>query len=114
MTRKILFVIMLVAAVSCQSNLQKRGVLVRNGVLSENKYIIVCKGYPGNKKVNKIQRNGLAQEAALINAQILARKFLTDDIDVIRYGSIESVESFGDYVVIEYVVEFKNIKKYLK
>lgn len=110
----IIFLLAILGFTACQSNLQKKDVLVKNTLLSKDKYLIVCKGYPGNNKVGKVQRIGLAKEAALVNAQVLARKFIRDDIDVIKHGVIRSIETYNDYVVLEYVIEFKNIKKFLK
>ncbi len=116
MNRNLFIVLLFVSVtfVACDKTSNKRDVLVEKKIISQNEYLIICKGYPKEGIDNKIQKVALAKEAALLNAQVLAGNYLKPEVDVIRNGLVKKYTIYDDYVVIEYVVQYKNIKKYIK
>lgn len=99
---------------------QKRGVdrsavLVKKDFLNDNTYVIICRGFP-KEGLEGLQAVETSKEAALLNAQIIARETFSDSIDVVKGGSVESYEvnERQGYAQIRYVVKAPGLKKNLK
>ncbi len=105
--------LLLASMLSAQEPAPKRDVLVKKWFKNYNTYIIRCKGYP-KEGTGGIARTGSAKEAALLNAQVLAREIFTDAVDVIKSGRIVEYKLQKDYVIITYEVKKKGLKKYLR
>ncbi|MFC1669699.1 hypothetical protein ACFL20_04850 [Spirochaetota bacterium] len=88
--------------------------LIKAKVISKNKYLIVCRGYPREGLTNKIQIKVTAQEAALLYAQAVAKSRFVDTINVVQFGEIKGYKTKEDHVEIYYIINKKNISSYLK
>ena len=116
---KILFsllsLILLLAFTSCRENnnlTMSRPILIESKQLSQNEYLIKCAGYPKDG-LEGIQMEESAKEAALLNAQMIAKnKFKT--IDTVKLGEIRKNVFKGSAAEIEYVIVYPDIKKYLR
>ena len=120
MNSKILFisfaaVFLLLALFSCRENdnlTMSRPVLIEVKQLSPNEYLIRCAGYPKDG-LEGIQMEESAKEAALLNAQMIAKnKFKT--IDTVKLGEIRKNVFKGSAAEIDYVIVYPDIKKYLR
>jgi len=72
----------------------------------------MCKGYP-KPDTTGIQATETAKEAALLNAQYIARGIFAEEVDVIKDGIIDGFSINPDYVVITYSIRHPNIKRYI-
>lgn len=72
----------------------------------------MCKGYP-KPDTTGIQATETAKEAALLNAQYIARGIFSEEVDVIKDGIIDGFSINPDYVVITYSIRHPNIKRYI-
>jgi hypothetical protein len=52
-----------------------------------------------------------AREAALLNAQIIARETFVKSVDVVKNGTVLQYEMFDDHAVIHYQVKKQGLKK---
>ena len=93
---------------------EKKTVLVSEKMLSKNTYRIVARGYPRPGLTDKKKIEGTAKEAAILNAQLLARDRFIDSFDVIQNGKIERIIVNADSVDVWYLLSWPNIKLYLK
>lgn len=104
-----------IALLSCSHQISIQGkpdVLVKKYLKDDSTYIIMCKGYP-KQDTTGIQATETAKEAALLNAQYIARGIFSEEIDVIKNGVVEGFSINPDYVVITYSIRHPNIKRYL-
>ncbi len=88
-------------------------VLIKNYFADDNTYVIVCKGFP-KEGIEPAEAKGTAKEAALINAQMIAKQTFKDSVDVIKNGAVEKYTEYENFAVIYYIVKFPRLKKYLK
>jgi hypothetical protein len=86
--------------------------LVEAKKISENQYLIICRGLPKKGLSNKVQQSGTAKESALLYAQYYAKQKL-GNIDPAS-GTIQSYEFNGEYGTIYYLIEKENIDNYIK
>ena len=88
----------------------KRIVLVKEKLLSKNTYLIVARGYAmeGSKRPADS-----AKEAALLNAQILAKERFNGAFDVVKNGKAEKYVVRDDSADVHYVLTWPNIKRHL-
>jgi hypothetical protein len=100
--------------VFAQTGETKRKVLIEEKLLSKNEYRITARGYPKPDLTDPVQINGSAREAALLNAQILARERFRESLDVIRSGTAKSYRKGDGYCDVQYIITFPNIKNYLR
>jgi hypothetical protein len=103
--KKIFLIVMIQALAIPVLGLSMRDVLIDKGFRDDNTFFIICKGYPDLTLKNETQRAESAKEAALINAEMIARELFDDSVDVVRNGLIEDYTTRGDYTVITYVVQ---------
>ena len=89
----------------------RRTVLIKKYFHDNSTYVIVCKGYPKEGSTGKPAVD-LAREAALINAQVIAKERFT--IDVVKHGFVEKYTDFEGYSVIYYKVKLPNLKRYYR
>ena len=105
----------LLAFTSCRENdnlTMSKPVLIEAKQLSPNEYLIKCAGYPKDG-LEGIQMEESAKEAALLNAQMIAKnKFKT--IDTVKLGEIRKSIFNGSAAEIEYVLVYPDIKNYLR
>ena len=108
-------IFVLIGFTSCRENdnlSMSRPVLIEAKQLSPNEYLIKCAGYPKDG-LEGIQMEESAKEAALLNAQMIAKnKFKT--IDTVKLGEIRKSIFNGSAAEIEYVLVYPDIKKYLR
>lgn len=102
-----------VANISAQSEKEKKNILIKNWFIDYNTYMIICKGYPkvGTSGYSSINT---AREAALINAQFIARDIFDKSVNVVRNGTVIKYEQFDDYVIIHYEIKKKGLKNRLR
>lgn len=91
----------------------KQNIVLRKGFQGSNKYLIVCKGFP-KEGTEGLQRRETAKEAALFNAQMIARDIFNDTVDPIRNGIAKKFVVYDDYAVVYYEIEKYNLKKRLR
>ncbi len=114
--RGIIPLLILVISMAACSNSPKIGstpreVLVNKYFQDENTYVIVARGYP-KAGLSEMQAIGTAQEAALTNAQIIARQSFDSTVDVIKAGQVKKYENRGTHVIITYLVKGNNLKSH--
>jgi hypothetical protein len=94
------------------SGTKERGsALVKKYFRDDDTFIIVAKGFPRENVDNQVQALETAKEAALLNAQIIAKEAFDDSVDVVRKGSVESYEVFDDYATVTYIVSMNGLNK---
>ena len=113
----LIFIIgLLVMLISCSQQISIQGkpdVLVKKYLKDDSTYVIICKGYP-KPGTSGIQATETAKEAALLNAQYIARGIFTEDIDVVKDGIVDGFSINQDFVVITYSIRHPNIKQYVQ
>ncbi len=57
---------------------------------------------------------GTAREAALLNAQVLAREVFTSGVDVVKAGSPERYIDGKGYAMIYYILRHPGLRRYAK
>ncbi|MFW5770979.1 MAG: hypothetical protein ACOCX9_06050 [Spirochaetota bacterium] len=87
--------------------------LVKKYFQDDNTYIIIARGYP-KPGLPEMQAINTAQEAALTNAQVIARQSFDDSVDVIKAGRVKEYENRGNHVVVTYVVILKDLRDHKK
>lgn len=89
------------------------GTLIKKYFKDSDTYVIICKGYPkpGTKAGEAV---GTAREAALLNAQILAREVFTSGVDVVKSGSPERYIDGKGYAMIYYIIRHPNLRRFAK
>lgn len=100
---------------SCSQQISIQGkpdVLVKKYLKDDSTYVIMCKGYP-KPDTTGIQATETAKEAALLNAQYIARGIFSEEVDVIKDGIVDGFSINPDYVVITYSIRHPNIKRYI-
>ncbi len=90
---------------------ERRTTLVKKYFKNDDTFIIVAKGYPREGVDNQVQQLETAKEAALLNAQIIARESFDDTVDVVKKGSVDSYEVFDDYATVTYIVTMDRLNK---
>jgi hypothetical protein len=111
----ILLIVMSIIVVSCSQQISIQGkpdVLVKKYLKDNSTYVIICKGYP-KPDTTGIQATETAKEAALLNAQYIARGIFSEEVDVIKDGIVDDYSINPDYVVITYSIRHPNIKRYI-
>lgn len=111
--KKYILCIIILSVLSCYEKNNKTEIIVKKQFINTNTYEIVCKGWPKESLTGKARLES-AKEAALINAQLAAKKIFKEPIDVIRHGTISMYDINDDYVTIHYIITYKNLKKYFK
>jgi hypothetical protein len=102
------------ATISCGGSAgtqERRTTLVKKYFKNDDTFIIVAKGYPRETVDNQIQALETAKEAALLNAQIIAKESFDDTVDVVKKGSVDSYEVFDDYATVTYSVTMNGLNK---
>ncbi len=87
----------------------KEKVLISKWFRNKNTYVIVCRGWPKESLTGK-KRIESAKEAALINAQFIARDIFNKSVDVVKNGTIEKYKTYKNHVTIYYTVKKKGLK----
>lgn len=111
----IVLIVMSILFMSCSQQISIQGkpdVLVKKYLKDDSTYVIMCKGYP-KPDTHGIQATETAKEAALLNAQYIARGIFSEEVDVIKDGIIDNYSINPDYVVITYSIRHPNIKRYI-
>src|SRR6056297_1398369 len=113
----ILHILILFSLAACSSKptigASPRESLLKKYLKDDNTYIIIARGYP-KPGLPEIQAINTAQEAALTNAQVIARQSFNDSVDVIKSGRVKQYENRGNHVVITYVITWKNLRNHIK
>lgn len=91
----------------------KRDVLINKWFRDYNTCVIVCKGYP-MEGLADTQRTESMKEAALTNAQFIARDLFIDSVDMVKGGTVEKYVMKDDHVIIYYVVKAPGLKAKLR
>jgi hypothetical protein len=97
-----------------QDDEQKRIVLIKEKLIASNQYMIVARGYPKPGLTEKLQIQGTAREAALLNAQVLARQKFKESLDTIQHGTAKNYTNGDGYVDVTYIITYPGIKRYLR
>lgn len=105
----LIFAVFSIIITACDSEFT---VLVEAKQISDSEYLIVCNGKPKEGLTNDVQRAGTAKEAALLAAQYFAKEKLKKINPT--SGTIRNYEFDGEIGTIYYVIEQKNIEKYIK
>ncbi len=91
----------------------KRDVLIKKYFRNSTTYVIECKGYPKEGLTGKPAVE-TAREAALTNAQFIARDLFTEPVDPVKNGIAEKYTVHGDYVVIRYALKYPGLRGKLR
>jgi hypothetical protein len=102
------------SALADKSALEDRSkVLIKRYFDDDNTYVIVCKGFP-KEGLDPAESRGTAREAALLNAQVIAKQAFKDSVDVIKNGRVEKYTDYPGYSVLYYVIKYPRLKKQLR
>jgi len=96
-----------------KADVDRSSILVKKAFRDDNTYVIVCRGFP-REGVEGIQAGETAKEAALLNAQMIARESFNESVDVVALGTVEKYELKADHAVVEYVIKAPGLKRSLK
>jgi hypothetical protein len=107
------FISIIIILSAVLSSFAQEEILIRKYFRNRNTYVIVCKGFPNESLTGK-PRIESAKEAALINAQIIARALFDDSVDVFRYGLVEKYRVYRDYAIVYYVIRLNNLRQRLR
>lgn len=91
----------------------RRDIVIRKGFTGLNTYLIVCKGFP-KEGTGGVSRTGTAREAALMNAQFIARDIFNATVDPVRNGLAKKFTDNPDYSVVHYEITKNNLRYRLK
>lgn len=91
----------------------KDNILIKKYFMDDDTFVIECKGFPKDD-VSGLQATETAKEAALLNAQVIAKETFNDTVDVITNGKIEKYEVFEGYAVVTYVITLPNLMKNIR
>lgn len=88
-------------------------IIISKGFRGSNTYLIVCKGFP-KEGTDGLQRRETAKEAALMNAQFIARDIFNATVDPVRNGLAKKFTVNDEYAVVHYEIRKKNLKARLR
>jgi hypothetical protein len=114
MKKILLLSVLLPSILYSQSDNSKRVVLIKEKLVAQNQYMIVARGYPKPGLTEKLQIDGTAKEAALLNAQVIARQRFIESLDTIQNGSAKSYSMGNGYADVTYIITYPGVKRYLK
>jgi hypothetical protein len=92
----------------------KPKILINKYFQDDDTYIIICKGFPKEGLTDDIQKTETAKEAALINAQMIAKETFKDSVDIVKIGIVESYELQDGSAMIKYVLKYSGLKSSLR
>jgi hypothetical protein len=101
-------------AIYSQESTAQRKMLIKAELTTPDTFTIVARGYPQPGLTDTVQIDGTALEAAVLNAQIVAKQRFVSGFDVITTAERKSYIKGDGYVDVTYVITYPNIKKYLK
>ena len=114
MNKPILFASALLLALSLSASFsqdkEKKLILVKEKLLTRNSYLIVARGYSmegSNRPADS------AKEAALLNAQILAKERFDGSFDVVKNGKADKYVVRENSADVHYVLTWRDIKRHL-
>jgi hypothetical protein len=108
------FMLFIPWAVLAQDGTVKKIMLIKAEITASDTYTIIARGYPKPGLSDQVQIEGTALEAAVLNAQVVARERFVGGFDVITTAERKSFTRGNEYVDVTYVITFPNIGKYLK
>lgn len=91
----------------------KGSILIKGTFIDDTSYMIVCKGFP-REGLEGVQAMETAKEAALLNAQMIAKDVFADSVDVVRQGTIDRYDTGDGYAVVTYVIKGPDLKQSLR
>ncbi|MCU0845930.1 MAG: hypothetical protein MUC76_13505 [Spirochaetes bacterium] len=91
----------------------RQSILIKNHFIDDTSYMIVCKGYP-REGLEGVQAMETAKEAALMNAQMVAKDFFIDSVDVVRQGTVDRYDTADGYAVVTYIIKGSDLKRSLR
>lgn len=91
----------------------KQSIVIRQGFQGSNAYFIVCKGYP-KEGTSGLSKRETAKEAALLNAQMIAKNIFDETVDVVKNGRVKKFIVYEDYAVVYYLIEKRNLNKRMR
>ncbi|MCX7677728.1 MAG: hypothetical protein N2316_00775 [Spirochaetes bacterium] len=106
-------IFLFIVAIAQMGEVTKHHVVIRQGFQGNNKYFIVCKGFP-KAGTSGISKRETAKEAALLNAQMIAKEIFNETVDPVRNGLVKKFDVFDEYAIVYYVIEKKNLRKRLR
>ncbi len=104
-----LVVVALCAALSAQESDDRGNVVISRGFQGRNAYLIVCKGYP-KQGAEGLRKRETAKEAALMNAQFIARDIFNESVDPVRNGSVVKFVLADDHAVVHYRIHKSGLR----
>jgi hypothetical protein len=88
-------------------------ILIKSAFLDDTTYMIVCKGYP-REGLEGVQAMETAKEAALLNAQMIAKDIFADSVDVVRQGIADRYDTADGYAVVTYIIKGPGLRRSLR
>lgn len=88
--------------------------LISASITSADTFTIIARGYPKDGVTDPASVRGTAHEAAILNAQLLAKEYFVDGYDIIVNGEAESFTDGDGYADVTYVITSHDISQYLK
>jgi hypothetical protein len=110
--KKLLLLLLVISFVSCYEK-NGREVVEKKDFLDNNTYRIICRGWP-KKGLTGQARIQSAKDAALINAQFIAKDIFESPVDPVKNGTVEKYDVMDNYVRIYYLITYQDLKKYYK
>ena len=88
--------------------------LISAAVTSADTFTIIARGYPKDGTSDPAAVKGTEHEAAILNAQLLAKDYFIDGFDIVVNGDAESFTDGDGYADVTYVITARDISRYLK
>jgi len=112
-TLAVIAVVLMFAGCGQRKAGDRGSILIKSAFIDDTSYMIVCRGYP-REGLEGVQAMETAKEAALINAQMIAKDIFADSVDVVRQGTADRYDTADGYAVVTYIIKGPGLKQSLR
>ena len=112
-TLAVIAVVLMFAGCGQRKAGDRGSILIKSAFIDDTSYMIVCKGYP-REGLEGVQAMETAKEAALINAQMIAREIFIDSVDVVRQGTVDRYDAAADHAIVNYIIKGEDLRRSLR
>lgn len=109
----VMAVVLMLAGCGPRKAGDRGNILIKSAFLDDTTYMIVCKGYP-REGLEGVQAMETAKEAALLNAQMIAKDIFADSVDVVRQGIADRYDTADGYAVVTYIIKGPGLRRSLR
>lgn len=109
----VMAVVLMLAGCGPRKAADRGNILIKGAFIDDTSYMIVCKGYP-REGLEGVQAMETAKEAALLNAQMIAKDIFSDSVDVVRQGIADRYDTADGYAVVTYIIKGPGLRRSLR